>query len=74
MNEDTQQKGIQFEHGLKLLEDIAAQMEKPETGLEKSLTLYKEGIELALGLSEKLSKVEAEVTTLSEQAGKIFER
>ena len=65
---------IQLEDGLRLLENIVAQMENPTTTLDESLSLYKDGVDLALKLAEKLRAAEGEVSVLAEASGKIFEK
>ena len=65
---------LRLEEGLHLLECIVTQMEKPATTLDDSLTLYKDGVELALKLAEELKSAEGEVAVLMEKSGKIFEK
>ena len=65
---------IELEKGLQLLEGIVARMEHPDTTLDDSLTLYKEGVDLALKLAEELNAAEGEVSVLMEKSGKIFEK
>ena len=61
-----------FEEALTRLEEIAEAMEKEETGLEESVKLYKEGVELSAFCAEKLSKAQNEVTQLKKTADGIF--
>lgn len=61
-----------FENSLKRLEDIANEMEQNETTLDKSLKLYKEGVEEAIFCSNFLKDIEQEVYTLKKDANHIF--
>ncbi len=61
-----------FEQALARLEEIAAEMEKEDTGLDQSVKLYKEGVELSSFCAEKLSKAQQEVTELKKTADGIF--
>ena len=61
-----------FEEALARLEEIAETMEKEETGLEESVKLYKEGVELSAFCAEKLTKAQQEVTELKKTADGIF--
>ncbi|MCL2618383.1 MAG: hypothetical protein FWD98_04920 [Defluviitaleaceae bacterium] len=47
-------------------------MEDPATGLDESLRLYKDGVELAVNLAGGLRLAEGEVALLTEQSGKVF--
>ncbi len=61
-----------FEKALARLEEIAQAMESDETGLEESVKLYKEGIEISVFCAEKLNKAQQEVTELKKTADGIF--
>lgn len=61
-----------FEKALARLEEIAQAMESDETGLEESVKLYKEGIEISAFCAEKLNKAQQEVTELKKTADGIF--
>lgn len=63
-----------FEEALARLEEIAALMEDNETGLENSVKLYKEGVELSVYCSEILNRAEQKVTELKESADGVFSR
>lgn len=63
-----------FEEALTRLEEIAELMENNETGLENSVKLYKEGVELSVYCSEILNKAEQQVTELKESADGVFSR
>jgi len=49
-------------------------MEQPDTPLEASVDLYKEGIDLALICDEKLAQIEGTVTVLRKTADGLFKR
>ena len=61
-----------FENSLKRLEEIANEMEQSEVSLDKSLKLYKEGVEEAVFCSNFLKEIEQEVYTLKKDANDIF--
>lgn len=61
-----------FESSLKRLEEIANQMEKNETTLEKSLKLYKEGVEEATFCASFLKDMEQEVSILQKDSKELF--
>lgn len=61
-----------FEDSLKRLEEIASEMEKNEISLEKSLKLYKEGIEEAVFCADFLKNIEQEVSILKKDANDVF--
>lgn len=50
------------------LEEIVSLLEEEEVSLEKSVQLYKEGMELVVFCREKLNIVEKEVTLLQKSA------
>ncbi len=64
-----------FEQNLARLEEIAAAIENPETALEQSIKLFKEGLELSVLCGKTLNDAEKEITQLYETAmGTINER
>ncbi len=63
-----------FEEALKRLEEIAEEMEKEGTGLEESVKLYKEGVELSVYCAEKLNKAEQQVSSLKINADGTFSK
>ena len=63
-----------FEEALTRLEEIADLMEKGETGLENSVKLYKEGVELSVYCSKILNKAEQQVMELKESADGVFSK
>ena len=67
-------KALTYEKAEKRLEEIVAIMEDSETSLDESISLYKEGIELAKFCEEKLSKADEEVTSLKKTSKGIFKK
>ncbi len=63
-----------FEESLKRLEEIAEAMENESTGLEESVKLYKEGVELSVYCAEKLNKAEQQVSQLKINADGTFSK
>lgn len=63
-----------FEEALTRLEEIAELMEQGEAGLENSVKLYKEGVELSMYCSEILNKAEQQVMELKESADGVFSK
>ena len=67
-----------FEECLDRLEKIVLELEKGEVPLEKSLTLFEEGMQLSGSCRKELEEAEGKVEILLKQNGKIqpepFER
>jgi exodeoxyribonuclease VII small subunit len=61
-----------FEESLARLEEIVTAMESTETGLEESVKLYTEGVELARVCSERLNEAQQSVKILREKADGSF--
>lgn len=59
-------KKISYEDALARVEEIAEQLENGEITLEKSIALYKEGMELTLFCRNTLDSAEKEVMELKE--------
>ena len=57
-------KETSFEELFKRLEEIVKEMEGEELQLEKSLTLFEEGVKLSETLRQQLSKAEQKITDL----------
>ncbi|MCH7613512.1 MAG: exodeoxyribonuclease VII small subunit [Candidatus Marinimicrobia bacterium] len=57
-------KETSFEKLFKRLEEIVQEMEGEELQLEKSLTLFEEGVKLSETLRQQLSKAEQKITEL----------
>ena len=57
-------KKITFEQAMQRLEEIVDILETEEISLEKSVDLYKEGMELAEFCQTKITKAETEVVLL----------
>lgn len=62
-----------FEASLSRLDEILAALERQETGLDASLKLFEEGIELLRAASAELGKAETKVRMLVENADGGFE-
>lgn len=63
-----------FEDNLSRLEDIVSEMESGSPALDKSVKLYKEGIDLCVGLAASLEKCEQQVKELKKTAEGLFEK
>jgi exodeoxyribonuclease VII small subunit len=61
-----------FEQSIEKLAVLTEAVESPVTPLDEALALYKEGIALAKGCGETLSKYEAEVLLLQKEAEGVF--
>ncbi len=57
-------KNISFEEALSKIENIVYDLENNDIPLEKSIQLYKQGMELSLICREKLNGMEEEVKIL----------
>ena len=62
-----------FEASLKRLDEILAALEEEQVGLDASLKLFEEGVELLRTASAELGKAETKVQVLTEQASGRFE-
>ncbi len=63
-----------FEDNLKRLEEIVDLMENGNVGLEESLKLYKEGVDISVLCAQKLQDVQQQVSTLQKTASGLFEK
>lgn len=68
----TKKKGKSFEDNLKRLEEITAQLESEEIGLQESIVLYEEGIKLSKMCYLTLHNAELKVNELHEQLEENF--
>ncbi|MBQ9700257.1 MAG: exodeoxyribonuclease VII small subunit [Lachnospiraceae bacterium] len=59
-------KDITIEEGFGKLNELLADMESENIGLEESFDLYKQGIELVKTLNSKLDDVEGKLNQVSE--------
>ena len=59
-----------FEELFKRLEEIVQEMESEELDLEKSLTLFEEGVKLSANLLGQLSKADQKISELMEKLEK----
>jgi exodeoxyribonuclease VII small subunit len=62
-----------FEKSLRRLDEIMAALEKPQVGLDDSLKLFEEGIELLRSASAELGTAETKVQMLIEKSNGRFE-
>ena len=62
-----------FEKSLRRLDEIMAALEKSQVGLDESLKLFEEGIELLRAASVELGSAETKVQMLIEKANGRFE-
>ena len=62
----TPKKKETFDNQLKRLQVIVTELENSDVPLEKSVALYKEGVELAKACREQLKAAKQEVSILSE--------
>jgi exodeoxyribonuclease VII small subunit len=62
-----------FEASLRRLDDILAALEEQRVGLDASLKLFEEGIELLRSASSELGKAETKVHMLLEKSDGRFE-
>lgn len=60
-----------FEEGLQRLESIVQELEKGEVPLEKSLSLFEEGVRLSTACRKELDEAEGKVEILLKQNGKL---
>jgi exodeoxyribonuclease VII small subunit len=60
-----------FEECLQRLEKIVQELEKGEVPLEKSLTLFEEGMQLSAACRKELEEAEGKVEVLLKQNGKM---
>ncbi len=64
-NEDLKNNDLAFEDAIKELEKIVQDLEKGDVSLEKSLDLYKRGVELTNLCNHKLTEAQGIVKILS---------
>jgi len=62
---------VRFEECLERLEKIVQELEKGEVPLEKSLTLFEEGMQLSATCRKQLEDAEGKVEILLKQNGKL---
>jgi exodeoxyribonuclease VII small subunit len=60
-----------FEECLQRLENIVQELEKGDAPLEKSLTLFEEGMQLSAACRKELEQAEGKVEILLKQNGKL---
>lgn len=57
-----------FEKDLRRLEEISQQLQSGETGIEKSMELYAEGVKLAEMLQKRLNTYKSKIEILEHEA------
>ena len=62
---------LKFEESLHRLEKIVGDLEKGDVSLEKSLTLFEEGMQLSGQCRKELEQAEGKVEILLKQNGKL---
>jgi exodeoxyribonuclease VII small subunit len=62
---------VKFEECLERLEEIVHELESGEVPLEKSLTLFEEGMQLSTTCRKQLEEAEGKVEILLKQNGKL---
>ena len=67
-------KELSFEKALERLEEIVDLLESGEYPLEKSLTIFEEGVGLVKECNKKLEKVENSVKILLNDNGELLEK
>lgn len=60
-------KGLTFEKALERLQQIVAELEKPEKGLEDSLVLFEEGVALSRFCRGKIDEIQRRVEVVLEE-------
>ncbi|HVA66137.1 MAG TPA: exodeoxyribonuclease VII small subunit [Elusimicrobiota bacterium] len=63
-----------FEERLKKLEELVAELESGEHGLERSLETFEKGVALAKDLSGQLEEAKAKVEVLIKDQGKMLKK
>jgi len=63
-----------FEEAIKRLEEIVGELEKGEVPLDKTLSLFEEGVRLSRFCREKLDEAEKRIDILLKEEGGIFRR
>ncbi|WP_139489316.1 exodeoxyribonuclease VII small subunit [Brevibacillus dissolubilis] len=69
-----QELELPFEEAMQRLEEVLRQLEEGDIPLEASIALYQEGIKLSRYCGKKLDAIEAQVTQLLEEEGKMVEQ
>ncbi|MGH7650449.1 MAG: exodeoxyribonuclease VII small subunit [Gemmatimonadaceae bacterium] len=62
-----------FEERLRRLDEILAALEGEQAGLDASLALFEEGVDILRSASAELGRAETKVQMLTEKAGGHFE-
>ncbi len=65
-------KTLSFEKALERLQEIVAEMEKPDLGLEASLVLFEEGVALSRICSSKIDEIKRRVEVVLKETPEGF--
>ncbi|MGM8365093.1 exodeoxyribonuclease VII small subunit [Virgibacillus sp. W0181] len=65
----TTEQELSFEDAMNKLEEIVKQLEEGDVPLEKSISLYQQGMELSKLCNEKLSNVQSKMTEIMNEHG-----
>ena len=65
---------VNFEAGIKELEEIVAQLEKNEISLDESLKLFERGVALSAQCNKQLDEAEQKVNVLLKKDGGVAEQ
>ena len=68
-NDIKQQESCSIEETFTRLDELIAQLESPEIGLEDSFQAYEEGMKLLMACNEQIDRVEKKVLVLSGDGG-----
>lgn len=60
-------KTVKFEDKMKRLEEIVDLLEKEETGLDESISLYEEGLQLSKSLKKDLKEFEDKIKEIGDE-------
>lgn len=58
---------MKIEENFEKIEKVIAELESPETGLERSFELYEQGMKLLKEAEDGISRVEEKLTVLSRE-------
>lgn len=64
-------KELSFEEAMEKLESIVEQLEKGDVPLEKSISLYQQGMELSKLCNNKLNSVQKKMTQIMNEHGEL---
>lgn len=65
-------RGVSFEKALERLQEIVAELDRPELGLEASLALFEEGVALSRFCSTKIEEIRKRVEVVLKETPEGF--